>query len=79
MALLEKTLAKTDGSGILTEKVMTGKPNPEIVNIIRNQHNIPKSELSKFIMLGDNPTTDIMLGNSAGIDTLLVLSGCVSN
>ena len=30
-------------------------------------------------MVGDNPEADIALGNNAGIDTCLVLSGNVKN
>lgn len=45
--------------------------------MIRKDHNIPESELPKFVMIGDNPTTDIALGNKAGIDSCLVLTGVV--
>jgi ribonucleotide monophosphatase NagD (HAD superfamily) len=31
--------------------------------------------LSKFLMVGDNLSTDILFGNKCEIDTLLVLSG----
>jgi ribonucleotide monophosphatase NagD (HAD superfamily) len=58
---------------------MTGKPNPEVINIIRKQNNIPESELSKFVMFGDNPTTDIALANNAGIDSVLVFTGVTKN
>ena len=30
-------------------------------------------------MIGDNPGTDIAMGNNAGIDTCLVLTGVVKN
>ena len=58
---------------------MVGKPNPDIIDIIRKDHDIPDSELDKFLMIGDNPTTDIALANNAGIDSLMVLSGVVKN
>jgi ribonucleotide monophosphatase NagD (HAD superfamily) len=60
---------------LICDKVVTGKPNPQVVDIIMKQHNIPKSELSKFVMFGDNPTADIALANNAGIDSVLVLTG----
>ena len=59
--------------------MVTGKPNPAIVDLIREDHGIAASELSKFVAVGDNPPTDIALGNSAGIDTCLTLTGVVKN
>ena len=44
-------------------KVVTGKPNPAIIDLIREDHKIADSELSKFVVVGDNPPTDIALGN----------------
>jgi ribonucleotide monophosphatase NagD (HAD superfamily) len=53
-----------------------GKPNPEIFDIIRSEHDFLKSaDLSKFVMVGDNLKTDIRFGNICDIDTVLVLSG----
>ena len=63
----------------MCEQVMTGKPNPLVIDIIMKQHHIPKSHLNKFVMLGDNPTTDIMFANNAGIDSVLVLTGVTPN
>jgi len=75
---ISETLKKTGKPDeLICEKVVTGKPNPAIVDIIRKDHNIPESELPKFVMIGDNPPTDIALGNNAGIDTCLVLTGVV--
>ena len=76
---IEETLKKVDGDGLICEKVVTGKPNPTIVEIIRKDHNIPESELSKFVMIGDNPPTDIALGNLAGIDSCLALTGVIQS
>lgn len=79
VAAMEATLQNQTGTGLICSKAMTGKPNPEIISLIRRQHDIPESELSKFIMVGDNPTTDIALANNAGIDSLLVLTGVVKD
>ncbi len=66
---------KTSDGGLIVDKICTGKPNPNILNIIRNEHNIPLDDLSKIIMIGDNPETDIALGNNCGIDSCLVFTG----
>ena len=76
---IEETLKKEDGEGLICEKILTGKPNPGLVDIIRKDHGIDESELSKFVMIGDNPQTDIALGNNAGIDTCLTMTGVVQN
>ena len=54
---------------------MIGKPEPFIFDLIRKEHNLEKEPLSKFLMIGDNLSTDIKMGNNTKIDTLLVLSG----
>lgn len=77
VAFLDTVLKNADGTGLICEKVVVGKPNPNIVDIIRTDHNIPETELSKFLMIGDNPATDICLGSNAGIDTCLVLTGVI--
>jgi len=58
---------------------MTGKPSKDIIDLIMKQNNIEESERDKFLMIGDNPETDIALGNNAGIDSCLVLTGFVKN
>jgi len=41
------TMLKTpSGDGYICDKVLVGKPNPNIVNIIMKEHNIPESERS---------------------------------
>jgi len=70
-------LKKAGTDELICDKVLAGKPNPSCVRTIMKEHNIPESELSKFVMIGDNPGTDIALGNNAGIDTCLVLTGVV--
>ena len=77
-SLLETTLKGADGK-LLCEKVLTGKPNPGIVKQLLKEHNIDESELSKFIMIGDNPQSDIAMGNGAGIDTCLTLTGFIKS
>ena len=72
-------LQNHDGDGYICDKLVVGKPNPNIVDIIRKEHDIPRSELDKFVMIGDNPKTDIAFGNNAGIDTCLVLTGVVKS
>lgn len=72
-------LKDPSGEGLICEKVCTGKPNPAIVDIIRKHHNIPESDLTKMVMIGDNCQTDIALGNNAGISSCLVMTGVVKN
>lgn len=79
IAALESSLKKPGGEGLICDKIVTGKPNPAIFDLIRGQHNIPESETPKFIMIGDRPDTDIALGNNGKVDTCLVLSGVVRN
>ena len=64
---------------MICEKILTGKPNKEVIDLIRGQHHIPESDLPKMIMIGDRPNTDIALANNSGIDSCLVLTGVVTN
>ena len=52
-----------------------GKPDPWCFELLRKQHGIENEPLSKFLMIGDNLSTDIQFANTCGIDSLLVLSG----
>ena len=79
IANIEYALRKPGSQELICEKIVTGKPNPAIIDLIRGQHNIPDSELSKMIMIGDRPDTDIALGNNSGIASCLVLSGVCKN
>ena len=45
--------------------------------MLLKEHNIEEYELPNFIMIGDNPQSDIALGNNAGIDTCLTLTGFI--
>jgi 4-nitrophenyl phosphatase len=78
-ALVETTLVDSKGDGLICNKVVAGKPNPVVIDILMKQHNIPKSELNKFVMFGDNPSTDIAVANKAGIDSVLVFTGNTKN
>ena len=79
IAAIEKSLTAPGGKGLICEKIVTGKPNPDIIDLIRGQHGIDELEKSRMLMIGDRPDTDIMLGNNAGIDSCLVLSGVVTS
>lgn len=52
-----------------------GKPDTFCFNLLLQQHNLQDVPLDKFLMVGDNLSTDILFGNKCGIDSLLVLSG----
>jgi phosphoglycolate phosphatase len=56
------------------EYLVTGKPDPCIVEYIQSQSGI--TDKSKILMVGDRLDTDILLGINAGIDSCLVLTGC---
>lgn len=49
-----------------------GKPNKLIIESIMEKYNLQREEI---IMVGDRIYTDIKLGENAGIDSVLVLSG----
>ena len=76
---MENGLKTSDGKGLIAEKVVTGKPNGSIVDLIMGQHGIPEEKRSKMVMLGDRPNTDIAMAHNAGIDSVLVLSGVVKD
>jgi len=52
--------------------VVIGKPNPGIVNALAEEWGMEPEEI---IMVGDRLYTDIALGKTAGVKTVLVLSG----
>jgi len=52
--------------------VVIGKPNPGIVNALAEEWGLDPDEL---VMVGDRLYTDIALGQTAGVRTVLVLSG----
>lgn len=54
---------------------LIGKPNPFIVDLIKEQHGLAPG--TRTVMVGDRPNTDILFGKAAEIDTCLVFSGVV--
>lgn len=52
--------------------VVIGKPNPGIVNALAEEWGLEPEDL---VMVGDRLYTDIALGKTAGVRTVLVLSG----
>ena len=52
--------------------VVVGKPNPGIVNALAQEWGLEPNEM---VMVGDRLYTDIALGQTAGVKTVLVLSG----
>jgi len=57
------------------EPTIVGKPHIHFFNAIREDHSLQETPLSKWLMVGDSLATDIGLGATCGIDTLLVCSG----
>ena len=57
------------------DKILVGKPNPGIVDLIIKDHNLPEDCKKRMVMIGDRPDTDIQMGIDAGISTCLVLTG----
>ena len=70
------------GAGVMVNAVKTctnikplkifGKPNPYGIQMILNQTNVSPD---KSVIFGDRLNTDILAGNRAGINTVLVLTG----
>ena len=79
IASIESGLKKPGSDELICDKINTGKPNKVAVDLIRGQHNIPESELPRMIMFGDRANTDVAMGNNAGIDSCLVLTGVVKS
>src|SRR5690606_5609906 len=55
-----------------TEPMFIGKPEPTMIDIIRQEKNLSQGEV---LMIGDNYETDILAGMNAGIDTAIVYTG----
>lgn len=49
-----------------------GKPNPEFVKYVAELHDV---DLARSVFVGDRLDTDIVMGNRAGMQTLLVETG----
>jgi 4-nitrophenyl phosphatase len=58
------------------EPVMIGKPNPYLVQMILESAGVAPSEA---LVVGDRYETDILSGQAAGCDTLMVLTGVTRN
>ena len=58
IAAIENGLKKSDGTGLICDKTVVGKPNPAIIDLVRCQHGID-CDLSRMVMIGDRPNTDI--------------------
>jgi ribonucleotide monophosphatase NagD (HAD superfamily) len=50
-----------------------GKPYPEMIEALRAKYGL--EDPAKVAMVGDRLYTDIAMGNAAGINSILVLSG----
>lgn len=61
-----------------SQSILLGKPNKEVFDMIRKDHNLEDEPAEKFIMFGDKLDTDIAFGYNCGIDTVLVYSGVTS-
>jgi len=57
--------------------LVAGKPNPLAFNKIKE--GLPDIAKERFVMVGDKLDTDILFGQRAGIDTVLVLSGVTAS
>lgn len=55
------------------EPKIIGKPYPEMIEALRAKYGL--EDPSKVAMVGDRLYTDIAMGNDAGINSILVLSG----
>ena len=62
-------------SGVDKKPKIMGKPDTFAFDLLRQQHNLLDVPKEKFVMVGDNLSTDILFGNDCEIETLLVLSG----
>ena len=75
VAAIENSLKKPGSDGLICEKIVVGKPDATIIDLICGQHDLTATDRSKMIMFGDRPNTDIALAHNAGIDSCLVLTG----
>jgi 4-nitrophenyl phosphatase len=62
--------AITAASGV--EPFLIGKPEPRIFDVGRRRLGLPRAEI---VAVGDNPATDILAGNRAGLRTVFLLTG----
>jgi 4-nitrophenyl phosphatase len=69
------TMVAAVSTGAGTEPYIVGKPNPFIVEVALERLGVSKD---KALLIGDRLDSDIEAGNSAGVDTLMVLTGISS-
>ncbi|OYT37858.1 MAG: haloacid dehalogenase, partial [Desulfurococcales archaeon ex4484_58] len=53
-------------------EMITGKPNPWVLDFIIEKYSIDPSEL---LIIGDRVDIDVLMGIKKGIDTLYILTG----
>ncbi|XP_060068256.1 uncharacterized protein LOC132548408 [Ylistrum balloti] len=54
------------------DPIVIGKPEAAIFNVLKEAHNL---DPARTMMVGDTPSTDILLAKNSGLKSLLVLSG----
>ena len=55
-----------------TPDAILGKPNPQMLEVIRQKHGLEKSQIA---MVGDRLYTDMAMAHAAGVTSILVLCG----
>ena len=71
------SLNDDEGNQRQERPTVIGKPNPYAIELICKNNGI--ADKSKVVMIGDRMDTDIVFGNRAGIETVLVMTGCTES
>jgi HAD superfamily hydrolase (TIGR01450 family) len=69
------SIGALSGASEMEPLKIVGKPSSYIIEVTLERHGLKQDE---SLVLGDRVSTDIAAGNSAGITTVLVLSGVIS-